>query len=39
VRTLSLGTQLRGIHPPRRSELMRPKTTFVIEMLKAVEAL
>ena len=32
-----IGAQLTGFHPPRRYDLMRPRTTFVPQMLKTVE--
>ena len=32
-----VGAQLTGFHPPRRYDLMRPRTTFVPQMLKTVE--
>ena len=32
-----IGAQLTGFHPPRRYDLMRPRTTFVPQMLKSVE--
>jgi hypothetical protein len=31
-----IGAQLTGFHPPRRFDLMRPRWTFVPEMLKSV---
>jgi hypothetical protein len=34
-----IGTQLRGVHPPRRFQLMRPRIHFVPELLKTVEAM
>jgi hypothetical protein len=34
-----VGTQITGFHPPRRFALIRPRTTFVPQMLKSVEAL
>jgi hypothetical protein len=34
-----IGAQLTGFHPPRRYDLMRPRTTFVPQMLKSVEAM
>jgi hypothetical protein len=34
-----IGAQLTGFHPPRRYDLMRPRTTFVPQMLKTVENL
>jgi hypothetical protein len=34
-----VGAQLTGFHPPRRFNLMPPRTTFVPEMLKTVEHL
>ena len=32
-----IGAQLSGFHPPKRFDLMRPRFTFVPEMLKSVE--
>jgi hypothetical protein len=32
-----IGSQLTGFHPPRRFDLMRPRKTFVPEMLKSIE--
>jgi hypothetical protein len=32
-----IGAQLRGFHPPRRCTLMRPRGSFVPEMLKSIE--
>ena len=32
-----VGTQLSGFHPPKRCALLRPRATFVPELLKAVE--
>jgi hypothetical protein len=32
-----LGSQFRGFHPPKRFDLMRPRKTFVPEMLKSIE--
>ena len=32
-----VGAQLTGFHPPRRFELMHPRSTFVPELLKSVE--
>jgi hypothetical protein len=32
-----IGAQLSGFHPPKRYDLMRPRTTFVPQMLKSVE--
>ena len=32
-----VGAQLTGFHPPRRFELMHPRTTFVPQLLKSVE--
>jgi len=32
-----VGAQLTGFHPPKRFDLMRPRWTFVPEMLKSVE--
>ncbi|HEY5240955.1 MAG TPA: hypothetical protein VIJ22_05800 [Polyangiaceae bacterium] len=34
-----IGAQLSGFHPPRRFDLLRPRFTFVPEMLKSVEHL
>jgi hypothetical protein len=34
-----VGTQLWGFHPPKRCALMRPRTTFVLDLLKTVESL
>jgi hypothetical protein len=34
-----VGAQLTGFHPPRRFDLLRPRWTFVPEMLKSVEHL
>ena len=34
-----IGAQLTGFHPPRRYALLRPRDTFVPELLKAVEHL
>ena len=34
-----IGAQLSGFHPPRRFDLLRPRLTFVPEMLKSVEHL
>jgi len=34
-----VGVQLTGFHPPRRFDLLRPRWTFVPEMLKSVEHL
>jgi len=34
-----VGEQLTGFHPPRRFDLLRPRWTFVPEMLKSVEHL
>jgi hypothetical protein len=31
-----IGAQLTGFHPPRRFDLMRPRYTFVPEMLKSI---
>jgi hypothetical protein len=31
-----IGAQLTGFHPPRRFDLMRPRWTFVPEMLKSI---
>jgi hypothetical protein len=33
------GSQFRGFHPPRRFDLMPPRTTFVPELLKGIEQL
>ena len=35
----SIGAQLTGFHPPRRYDLLRPRTTWVPELLKTVEHL
>jgi hypothetical protein len=32
-----IGSQFTGFHPPKRFDLMRPRKTFVPEMLKSVE--
>jgi hypothetical protein len=32
-----VGAQLWGFHPPKRCDLMRPRVTFVPELLKTVE--
>lgn len=32
-----IGAQLSGFHPPKRFNLMRPRKTFVPEMLKSIE--
>jgi hypothetical protein len=32
-----VGAQLWGFHPPKRCTLMRPRTTFVPDLLKSVE--
>ena len=32
-----VGAQLTGFHPPRRFDLMRPRKTWVPELLKSVE--
>jgi hypothetical protein len=32
-----VGAQLTGFHPPHLYDLMRPRTTFVPQMLKTVE--
>lgn len=32
-----VGTQLTGFHPPKRFNLMPPRTTWVPELLKSVE--
>ncbi len=34
-----IGAQLSGFHPPRRFDLLRPRFTFVPQMLKSVEHL
>jgi hypothetical protein len=34
-----MGDQLKGFHPPKRFELIRPRASFVTELLKSVEAL
>lgn len=34
-----IGLQLSGFHPPKRYDIMRPRTTFVPQMLKSVEAM
>jgi hypothetical protein len=34
-----VGAQLTGFHPPRRFDLMRPRKTWVPELLKSVENL
>jgi hypothetical protein len=34
-----VGAQLTGFHPPRRFDLMRPRKTWVPELLKSVESL
>jgi hypothetical protein len=34
-----VGSQLTAWHPPKRFDLMRPRWTFVPEMLKAVESM
>ena len=34
-----IGAQLTGFHPPKRYLLLRPRDTFVPELLKAVEHL
>jgi hypothetical protein len=34
-----VGAQITGFHPPRRFALIRPRTTFVPQMLRSVEAL
>jgi hypothetical protein len=34
-----VGAQISGFHPPRRFALIRPRTTFVPQMLRSVEAL
>jgi hypothetical protein len=33
----AIGAQLNGFHPPRRCALMRPRVTFVPDLLKTVE--
>jgi hypothetical protein len=33
----TIGLQLTGFHPPKRCDLMRPRTTWVPELLKSVE--
>jgi hypothetical protein len=35
----AIGAQLTGFHPPHRFQLIRPRGTFVPELLKSVEAL
>ncbi len=35
----AIGAQLTSFHPPRRFQLIRPRSSFVQEMLKSVEAL
>jgi hypothetical protein len=35
----AVGEQITAWHPPRRFDLLRPRSTFVPEMLKSVEAL
>jgi hypothetical protein len=37
VGTGPIGAQLNGFHPPRRCALMRPRVTFVPDLLKTVE--
>jgi hypothetical protein len=32
-----IGAQLTGFHPPRRFDLLRPRNTFVPELLKSIE--
>ena len=32
-----VGAQLNGFHPPKRYDLLRPRTTFVPQMLKSIE--
>ncbi|HEY6462458.1 MAG TPA: hypothetical protein VIY73_19955, partial [Polyangiaceae bacterium] len=32
-----VGAQLSGFHPPKRYDLLRPRTTFVPQMLKSIE--
>jgi hypothetical protein len=32
-----IGAQLSGFHPPKRYDLLRPRTTFVPQMLKSIE--
>jgi hypothetical protein len=34
-----VGMQLWGVHPPKRFELMHPRTHFVPELLKTVESM
>jgi len=34
-----VGSQLSGFHPPKRFDLMPPRTTFVPQLLKSVEHL
>jgi hypothetical protein len=34
-----MGDQMKGFHPPKRFELIRPRASFVPELLKSVEAL
>jgi len=34
-----VGAQLTGFHPPKRFDLMRPRKTWVPELLKSVENL
>jgi hypothetical protein len=34
-----IGDQLTGFHPPKRYDLLRPRTTWVPELLKSVEHL
>jgi hypothetical protein len=34
-----IGSQFSGMHPARRFDLMRPRTSFVGAMLKSVEAM
>jgi hypothetical protein len=34
-----VGSQLTGFHPPKRFDLMPPRTTFVPQLLKSVEHL
>jgi hypothetical protein len=34
-----IGAQLGGGHPPKRFDLMRPRKSFVPELLKSIEAM
>jgi hypothetical protein len=34
-----IGSQLTGFHPPKRYDLLRPRTTWVPELLKSIEHL